>query len=63
MLDVIRRSRLKKSTLFEMDPSPELDKVLDEYMRLAASLYIGNTEYSATPMKDRDIFDFLGFDS
>ena len=63
MLDVIRRSRLKKSTLFEMDPSPELDKVLNEYMRLAASLYIGNTEYAATPMKDRDIFDFLGFDS
>jgi light-independent protochlorophyllide reductase subunit L len=63
MLDVIRRSRLKKSTLFEMEPSPELDKVLNEYMRLAASLYVGNTEYSATPMKDRDIFDFLGFDS
>src|SRR5512145_2499717 len=36
-LDVIRRSRLKKSTLFEMEPSPELEKVQAEYMRLAAA--------------------------
>ncbi len=63
MLDVIRRSRLKKSTLFEMDQSPELDKVLDEYLRLAASLLADNRRYDAVPMKDRDIFDFLGFDS
>jgi light-independent protochlorophyllide reductase subunit L len=61
-LDVIRRSRLKKSTLFEMEQSPELDKVLNEYLRLAAALLAGDTRYDATPMKDRDIFDFLGFD-
>ena len=61
-LDVIRRSRLKKSTLFEMDSSPELDAVLNEYMRLAASLWVGNTSYDAMPMKDRDVFDFLGFE-
>jgi light-independent protochlorophyllide reductase subunit L len=61
-LDVIRRSRLKKSTLFEMDSSPELDKVLNEYLRLAASLLAGNQHFDALPMKDRDIFDFLGFD-
>jgi light-independent protochlorophyllide reductase subunit L len=61
-LDVIRKSRLKKSTLFEMEQSPELDKVLNEYLRLAASLLVGNTQYDAMPMKDRDIFDFLGFD-
>ena len=61
-LDIIRKSRLKKSTLFEMEQSPELDKVLDEYLRLAASLLVGNTQYDAMPMKDRDIFDFLGFD-
>jgi light-independent protochlorophyllide reductase subunit L len=61
-LDVIRRSRLKKCTLFEMDPSPELEAVQREYMRLAADLYLGNAEYSAVPMKDRDIFDLLGFD-
>lgn len=61
-LDVIRRSRLKKSTLFEMEPSPELEAVQNEYLRLAATLWVGGQEYEATPMKDRDIFDFLGFD-
>jgi light-independent protochlorophyllide reductase subunit L len=61
-LDVIRRSRLKKSTLFEMESSPELDKVLDEYMRLAASLWVGTKTYDVMPMKDRDVFDFLGFE-
>lgn len=61
-LDVIRRSRLKKSTLFEMEQSPELDKVLNEYLRLAAALLVGDKGYDATPMKDRDIFDFLGFE-
>jgi light-independent protochlorophyllide reductase subunit L len=45
-----------------MEASPELDAVQREYMRLAADLYLGNAEYSAVPMKDRDIFDLLGFD-
>ena len=61
-LDVIRRSRLKKSTLFEMEDSPELDAVKKEYMRLAASLWVGTEPLAAIPMKDRDIFDLLGFD-
>ena len=61
-LDVIRRSRLKKSTLFEMEYSPELEAVQKEYMRLAANLWTGGEKYSAVPMKDRDIFDLLGFD-
>ena len=61
-LDVIRRSRLKKSTLFEMEYSPELEAVQKEYMRLAASMWVGGEAYSAVPMKDRDIFDLLGFD-
>ena len=61
-LDVIRRSRLKKSTLFEMEYSPELEAVQKEYMRLAASMWLGGEAYSAVPMKDRDIFDLLGFD-
>jgi light-independent protochlorophyllide reductase subunit L len=61
-LDVIRRSRLKKSVLFEMETSPELEAVKKEYMRLAANLWLGGKEYSAVPMKDRDIFDLLGFD-
>jgi light-independent protochlorophyllide reductase subunit L len=61
-LDVIRRSRLKKSTLFEMEPSPELEAVQREYMRLAQALWDGVDPLIAAPMKDRDIFDLLGFD-
>jgi light-independent protochlorophyllide reductase subunit L len=61
-LDVIRRSRLKKSTLFEMEDSPELDAVKAEYMRLAASLWAGGRSFDVMPMKDRDVFDFLGFE-
>ncbi|MEM9168562.1 MAG: ferredoxin:protochlorophyllide reductase (ATP-dependent) iron-sulfur ATP-binding protein [Pseudomonadota bacterium] len=61
-LDVIRRSRLKKSTLFEMDHTPELEAVQNEYLRLAASLWAGTEPLKPTPMKDREIFDFLGFD-
>jgi light-independent protochlorophyllide reductase subunit L len=61
-LDIVRRSRLKKSTLFEMEPSPELEAVTSEYMRLAASLWLGTPSKEAKPMKDRDLFEFLGFD-
>jgi light-independent protochlorophyllide reductase subunit L len=61
-LDVIRRSRLKKSTLFEMEYSPELEAVQKEYMRLAANLWLGGEPLNAVPMKDRDIFDLLGYD-
>ncbi len=61
-LDVIRRSRLKKSTLFEMETSPELELVKAEYMRLAQNLWDGIEPQEALPMKDREIFDFLGFD-
>jgi light-independent protochlorophyllide reductase subunit L len=61
-LDVIRRSRLKKSTLFEMDPTPELVAVQNEYLRLAAGLWAGTVALDAVSMKDREIFDFLGYD-
>jgi light-independent protochlorophyllide reductase subunit L len=61
-LDVIRRSRLKKSTLFEMEPSDELKAVQDEYLRLAQSLWDGTDALDVKPMKDRDIFDLLGFE-
>jgi len=61
-LDVIRRSRLKKATLFEMEDSPELKEVQDEYIRLAKSLWAGIDPIEAMPLKDREIFDLLGFD-
>ena len=71
-LDVIRRSRLKKSTLFELDDAPGLAEVQQEYMSLAASLWAAvmmanlpacfTDPLKVNPMKDRDLFDFLGFD-
>ncbi len=61
-LDVVRRSRLKKATLFEMEETPELRAVTDEYMRLAEALWAGVEPCAAAPMKDRDLFEFLGFD-
>jgi light-independent protochlorophyllide reductase subunit L len=61
-LDIIRRSRLKKATLFEMEPTPELQAVQNEYLRLAAMLWAGVEPLMGAPMKDREIFDFLGFD-
>jgi len=45
-----------------MEPSPELDAVQAEYLRLAAGLWAGTDPLIAAPMKDRDIFDLLGFD-
>jgi len=61
-LDVIRRSRLKKSTLFEMEHSPELEAVTNEYLRLAAALWAGTDPLAPEALKDREIFDLLGFD-
>ncbi|MFM2044046.1 MAG: light-independent protochlorophyllide reductase,iron-sulfur ATP-binding protein [Pseudomonadota bacterium] len=61
-LDVIRRSRLKKSTLFEMEPTPEVEAVQQEYLNLAATLWAGTEPTAPAPLKDRDIFDLLGFD-
>jgi light-independent protochlorophyllide reductase subunit L len=62
-LDEIRRSRLKKSVVFEMDGSPALEAAKAEYMRLAQSLWDGMDPIEAEPMRDRDIFEFLGFDA
>ena len=61
-LDVIRRSRLKKSVLFEMDDDADAQIAQERYLALAETLWAGTDEITATPMKDREIFDFLGFD-
>ena len=61
-LDAIRRSRLKKCTLFEMEQTPEVAAACDEYKRLAAVMWAGCAPLAAEPMKDRDIFEFLGFE-
>jgi len=62
MLDEIRRSRLTKSTLFELEPNAAVKAVQDEYLRLADQLWRGADPLPAVPLKDRDIFDLLGFD-
>ncbi len=61
-LDAIRRSRLKKCTIFEMEDTPEVEAVRTEYKRLAAQLWTGGEPCDAKPMKDREIFEFLGFE-
>jgi light-independent protochlorophyllide reductase subunit L len=61
-LDAIRRSRLKKCTLFEMDSTPEVEVAKQEYLKLAATLWAGTDALDAMPMKDREIFEFLGFE-
>jgi light-independent protochlorophyllide reductase subunit L len=61
-LDVVRRSRLKKATLFEMEATPEVEAVQKEYLRLAAKLWAGADPLVVQSLKDRDIFDLLGFD-
>jgi light-independent protochlorophyllide reductase subunit L len=60
--DAVRRSRLKKCTLFEMGDDPEIVSIQQEYLQLAEQLWNGTEELSANPMKDREIFDFLGFE-
>ncbi len=61
-LDAIRRSRLKKATLFEMGDSAEIVAVQNEYLRLADMLWQGVEPTPVMPMKDRDLFDFLGYE-
>ncbi|MBX7497099.1 ferredoxin:protochlorophyllide reductase (ATP-dependent) iron-sulfur ATP-binding protein [Qipengyuania sp. 6B39] len=62
-VDAIRRSRLKKCTLFEMDQNEEgVMEAQAEYLRLAKTMWDGIDPLEAHPMKDREIFDFLGFE-
>ena len=61
-VDAIRRSRLKKCTIFEMDDAPDVKAVQDEYMALARRMLDDVVPLPASPLKDREIFDLLGFD-
>jgi light-independent protochlorophyllide reductase subunit L len=61
-LDAIRRSRLKKKTLFEMDDDEDIVAVRSEYVRLAETLWAGTEPLAPAPLPDRDIFELLGFD-
>ena len=62
-VDAIRKSRLKKCTIFEMDSSEEgVIEVQNEYLSLAKKMLNTVEPLEAEPLKDREIFDLLGFD-
>jgi len=61
-VDAIRRSRLKKKTLFEMADDEDILRCRVEYLRLAGTLWNGTEPLAPAPMEDRDIFELLGFD-
>ncbi len=61
-VDAIRRSRLKKCTIFEMEPTEDVIEVQNEYLSLANNMLNNVEPLEGTPLKDREIFDLLGFD-
>ena len=60
--DAIRRSRLKKCTIFEMEPTEDVIEVQNEYLSLAKNMLENVEPLEGNPLKDREIFDLLGFD-
>ncbi|MFN3643698.1 MAG: ferredoxin:protochlorophyllide reductase (ATP-dependent) iron-sulfur ATP-binding protein [Gemmobacter sp.] len=63
-IDAIRRSRLKKKTLFAMDADEDVMIARAEYMRLAERLWgsVSEAPLTPAPLPDREIFELLGFD-
>jgi light-independent protochlorophyllide reductase subunit L len=61
-VDAIRRSRLKKCTIFEMEPTEDVIEVQNEYLSLAKNMLENVKPLEGNPLKDREIFDLLGFD-
>jgi len=61
-IDAIRRSRLKKKTLFEMPDEEDIVMARAEYMRLAQTLFAGTEPLAPQSLPDREIFELLGFD-
>ena len=61
-VDAIRRSRLKKCTIFEMEQTDDVIEVQNEYLSLAKNMLENVEPLEGIPLKDREIFDLLGFD-
>ncbi len=61
-VDALRRSRLKKKTLFEMPDDEDIVACRAEYVRLAETLMRGTEPLAPAPLPDREIFELLGFD-
>jgi light-independent protochlorophyllide reductase subunit L len=62
LADSIRRSRLMKRTLFEMEDSEEVEQMREMYTSLALTVLEGNDGYDVLPLGDNEIFNLLGFD-
>jgi light-independent protochlorophyllide reductase subunit L len=60
--DAIRRSRLSKKTLFEMEDSDEVLAIRDRYTELALRMLAGTEPLMPDPLEDDDLFHLLGFD-
>lgn len=62
--DAIRRSRLKKKTLFEMPDEDDILMARAEYVALAEKLWnsVSEDPVLPAPLPDREIFELLGFD-
>jgi light-independent protochlorophyllide reductase subunit L len=61
-LDSVRRSRLQKKTLFEMEDSEEVRAVQGIYTDLARTMMNGVPALMPDPLDDNTIFNLLGFD-
>jgi light-independent protochlorophyllide reductase subunit L len=62
-LDAIRRSRLKKCTIFEMDRhAGSADGAGRIRTDRGGAWRMACPQLPATPLKDREIFDLLGYD-
>lgn len=61
-LDAIRRSRLSKRTMFEMEETAEVQAVQERYSALASRLVEGLDGHAPDPLGDNEIFNLLGFD-
>ena len=61
-VDAIRRSRLKKCTILEMEQTKDVIEVQNEYLSLAKNMLENVEPLEGNPLKDREIFDLLGFD-
>lgn len=61
-VDAVRRSRLQKKTLFEMEDTQEVRSVQAIYTGLARTMMNGVPALMPDPLDDNTIFNLLGFD-
>jgi len=60
--DAIRRSRLNKCTLFEMEETEEVTFIQERYTELAETMIAGTEGLAPDPLADDHLFNLLGYD-